>query len=76
MDGAIPVNGDTVVGTVDLRWVAARVGHRLDTVALLTAPGGGVSPRGDPLPVDTSARTDRGVVMDLLHAWQRSAALR
>jgi hypothetical protein len=76
MDGAIPVRGDAVAGTVDLRWVEARVGRHLDSAVLLTAPTGTVVANGDAVPVDTVARTDRGVVMDLLHAWQRSAALR
>jgi hypothetical protein len=79
MDGAIPVSGDVVAGTVDLRWVAARVGRQVDTVVtvvLRAEPSNAVAMGGDALPLDTVAHTDRGVVMDLLHAWQRSAALR
>ncbi len=80
MDGAIPISGDAVAGTVDLRWVAARDVRRSGRATVVSAVGAGE--RGGPgadasaAAGDALAHTDRGVVMDLLHAWQRSAAAR
>jgi hypothetical protein len=68
-DGVIPVSGDAVSGEVDLRWIATLVVRQLKPPAVVKFS------LGNSAEADV-AHTDRGVVMDLLHAWQRVAVER
>lgn len=70
-DGAIPLKGDAVTGTADLRWVAlhtapAANARAVSRSAIDTQP---VTVEAD----DGNAHVDRPVVVDMLHAWQRLA---
>lgn len=76
-DGAIPLQGDAVTGTADLRWVALHtvVAAQTATSARLTGkPSVANEPVANTAPApDRYAHFDRAVVADLLHAWQRVA---
>jgi hypothetical protein len=64
-DGVIPMRGDATTGDIDLRWIASRVARRSNGPSPLSSSAGAAF-----------ASTDRVVVMDLLHAWQRAAVAR
>jgi hypothetical protein len=81
MDGVIPLRGDAVTGSVDLRWVMARVmrakalaGGGVAQVRTLQAIGQIVSAE-DPaakVETDTERLVERPIVMGLLRSWGRS----
>ncbi len=82
-DGAIPVAGDNVSGTVDLRWIAARALRQTGTQSTTqgirnTADVSGMQLAAAGTTDATSAamqHADRSVVMDLLHAWQKKVVI-
>lgn len=76
MDGAIPLSGDDASGSVDLRWVNAHVARKHTQSAAMAVAAGPVADGGAAASTTTDAvsKTDRGMVMDLLHAWQRRDA--
>jgi hypothetical protein len=71
-DGVIPVTGSEMAGEVDLRWLNTQVVRQLKPTAIVKYSLGNAGAS-----VETGiAHVDRGVVMDLLHAWQRVAVAR